>query len=100
MLTKIALLLAALTLLSAMYLAPTLVAVGRRARFTPAIVGLNILLGWSVIGWLVALVWSVVASPESESEHPRRAFSFAAFLREHLPERLLRRHNTAGPLSA
>ena len=92
MLSKIALVLAALMLLSAMYLAPTLVAVGRRAGHSPAIVILNILLGWSVIGWLAALVWSLLAAPESETERRQSAplFSLAALRLERLAARLPR----------
>ena len=97
MLSKIALMLAALTLLLAMYLAPTLVAVGRRAGHSPAIVILNILLGWSVIGWVVALVWSLLAAPESETDRRPSTplFSQVALWLESLAARLPRGHKPA-----
>lgn len=55
-------------LLIAMYWAPTLVAFGRRAQYCVIIVLLNTLLGWTVIGWLAALIWSVLAKPEQQDE--------------------------------
>jgi len=39
------------------YLIPTLVAVGRERSGGPIIV--NIFLGWSLIGWVIALAWAV-----------------------------------------
>jgi hypothetical protein len=43
----------------AMYFLPSIVAIARNKRDTTAILLLNIFLGWSVIGWIVALVWAV-----------------------------------------
>ena len=42
-----------------MYFLPTIVALARNKRDTMAILLLNLFLGWSVIGWVVALVWAV-----------------------------------------
>lgn len=39
------------------YFLPTLIANGNRKRNAEAIAILNLLLGWTVIGWLVALIW-------------------------------------------
>ena len=41
------------------YFLPTIIALMRRKRNGCAIALLNLFLGWSVIGWVVALVWSV-----------------------------------------
>ena len=41
------------------YFLPSLVAFARSKRDTAAIVLLNIFLGWTMIGWVVALVWAV-----------------------------------------
>jgi len=41
------------------YLLPTIVAALRRHRNAPAIAVLNILAGWTLIGWVGALVWSL-----------------------------------------
>jgi len=43
----------------AMYFLPTIIAFARSKRDTGAILLLNFFLGWSVIGWIVALVWAV-----------------------------------------
>jgi hypothetical protein len=40
------------------YLLPALIAMSRGHQDTVAITALTILLGWSFIGWIVALVWS------------------------------------------
>jgi len=48
-----------LILAAAIYLAPWLLAVLRRHHNAAAIFVLNLLLGWTFIGWVVALVWSM-----------------------------------------
>ncbi len=45
----------------AAYLFPALVAAGRKHHNGNAITALNVLLGWTFIGWVVALVWSLTA---------------------------------------
>jgi hypothetical protein len=42
-----------------MYFLPSIVAFARSKRDTTAIVLLNFFLGWTMIGWVVALVWAV-----------------------------------------
>lgn len=49
------------------YLLPALVAWRRRHPNVAAIVLLNVLLGWSVLGWVAALVWSVAALPKEHA---------------------------------
>lgn len=41
-----------------LYFLPTIIALVRSKRDTLAIFLLNFFLGWSVIGWIVALVWA------------------------------------------
>jgi hypothetical protein len=41
-----------------MYVLPTIIAFARNKRDTTAILLLNLFLGWSVIGWVIALVWA------------------------------------------
>jgi hypothetical protein len=41
-----------------MYFLPSVVAFARNKRDTTSIVLLNFFLGWSVIGWVIALVWA------------------------------------------
>lgn len=42
-----------------LYFLPTLVAFGRSKRDTGAIFILNFFLGWTAIGWVIALVWAL-----------------------------------------
>jgi hypothetical protein len=42
-----------------MYFLPSIIALARGKRDLTAIILLNLFLGWSVIGWIVALVWAV-----------------------------------------
>jgi hypothetical protein len=41
-----------------MYFLPSLIALARSKRDILAIFLLNLFLGWSVIGWVVALIWA------------------------------------------
>jgi len=42
-----------------MYFLPSILAFARNKRDTTAILLLNFFLGWTMIGWVVALVWAV-----------------------------------------
>ena len=42
---------------------PVIVAGVRGHRQVVAIAALNLLLGWTVLGWIIALVWSLTATP-------------------------------------
>jgi len=42
-----------------LYFLPSILALARSKRDTMAIVLLNFFLGWTMIGWIVALVWAV-----------------------------------------
>jgi hypothetical protein len=48
---------------AALYFVPTLVAALARKRNAFAIFALNLLLGWTFLGWVLAMVWSVMADP-------------------------------------
>jgi ABC-type transport system involved in cytochrome c biogenesis permease component len=58
-----------LTILCATYLLPTLVALFRKKQNTVAIAALNFLLGWTFLGWVVALVWAL--THEAKADVPR-----------------------------
>ena len=45
------------------YFLPTVVAVMRSHHNTGAILVLNLLLGWTLLGWVAALVWSLTNRP-------------------------------------
>ena len=47
--------------LLAMYLVPTIIALARKHRQAGPIAAVNILLGWSVLGWIGAFVWSLIS---------------------------------------
>jgi hypothetical protein len=44
------------------YLLPTFVAACRGHHNTMAIFALNLLLGWTMLGWIGALIWSFTAT--------------------------------------
>lgn len=52
-------------LLFALYILPTLIAFIRGHRSRYAIVMLNVLFGWSVLAWLIALIWSCANKGEN-----------------------------------
>ena len=62
-------------LLLVAYSLPTIVAVNRRVGPQAGIAILNIALGWTVLGWLGALIWAVSAksriTPEDEEASAR-----------------------------
>lgn len=45
-----------------LYMLPTIVAIGRQQSNMNAIGVLNLFLGWTFIGWVVALVWAMTKS--------------------------------------
>lgn len=51
-----------------LYTVPSQIAGKRNHRNTTAIVGLNLLLGWTVLGWIIALVWSLSDNVKPEPE--------------------------------
>ena len=54
-------------LLLALYFLPSIIAGHRKHRNRGAIKALNLLLGWTFVGWVIALVWSLTADTEEES---------------------------------
>jgi len=51
----------------AMYMGPTFIALLRRHPQTGPIAAVNILLGWTVLGWIGAFVWSLM-SPQAQPQ--------------------------------
>ena len=49
-----------IVLIFGLYFLPTLIAFLRQHKNKLAIFLLNLLLGWTVLGWVVSLVWSVI----------------------------------------
>ena len=52
--------------LLALYFASTIVAAVRKHHNAVAIWALNLLLGWTVIGWIAVLVWALTAVQRRE----------------------------------
>jgi len=46
----------------ALYFLPTIIARTRKRRNVTAIAALNFFLGWTVLGWVIALVWALAES--------------------------------------
>lgn len=56
----------------AVYFLPAIVAGSRNHRQALSIQVLNLFLGWTFIGWVVALVWAVSAQPESGTQQAEK----------------------------
>jgi hypothetical protein len=52
------------------YFIPFLVAAGRKHRFSTAIGLINLLFGWTFIGWLAAIIWAVNRDVRDRWEDP------------------------------
>lgn len=46
------------------YFMPSLIAVMRRKQFVGILI-LNLFLGWTILGWVVALIWAAVTHKEN-----------------------------------
>jgi Superinfection immunity protein len=55
-----------LLVLLVLYFLPTVVASERKHRNRMAITMLNILLGWTLLGWVIAMVWACTADVEKK----------------------------------
>lgn len=53
----------AILLIIGIYLIPTIIAVCRKAYHTAAAIIVNVFLGWTFIGWVVALILSLLNAP-------------------------------------
>jgi hypothetical protein len=49
------------------YFIPTAIAIIRKNRQTPAVIAVNFFLGWTLLGWVGALVWALAGPQESAS---------------------------------
>ena len=49
--------------IAALYFLPTLIARRKRHRNTVAIFALNLLAGWTALGWIVSIVWALTKPP-------------------------------------
>ncbi|MER0170363.1 MAG: superinfection immunity protein [Nitrosomonas sp.] len=49
-----------LALSTFLYMLPTAVAIGKSRKNTYSIFVFNLFLGWTLVGWVIALSWSLV----------------------------------------
>ncbi len=57
-----------LVVVGLLYVLPTMLAWVRKSRRRWKITAINLLLGWTVIGWIAAMVMTYVYEPPPESE--------------------------------
>ncbi len=55
------------TMMLMLYFLPVLIAAVRHATHGWGIVVLNLFLGWTMLGWLIALIWAVSDSTTKKS---------------------------------
>ena len=48
----------------AIHFLPTIVAALRNSRHTLAIFFINLFFGWTVVGWVIALIWAITSEPK------------------------------------
>jgi hypothetical protein len=62
---------------AAIYFLPTIIALARGKQNAVAILALNLLLGWTFIGWVVSFVWSLTSDPVPVNvvTHPIQQFT-------------------------
>lgn len=63
--------------LLALYFIPGIIALLRAHHNKIAIFVLNLLLGWTLLGWVVALVWSFTAPQQNGAPVERKPTAFA-----------------------
>ncbi len=51
-----------------LYVLPTAVAMIRDKRNAVAIMALNLLLGWTLVGWVIALIWSLTVDEQQATK--------------------------------
>ena len=55
----------AIAAIAGIYFLPSAIALARKHRNASALVLLNLLGGWTVIGWVICLVWATIRDPSS-----------------------------------
>jgi hypothetical protein len=49
-----------------LYWLPTIIAIARHTNSALGVAALNFLLGWTGVGWVLALMWALAASPAQQ----------------------------------
>lgn len=68
-----------LTVMVVVYLLPWLIAWGRNHRQAPAIFFLNLLAGWTLAGWVGALVWALIRDKRQAADTAPLAFTYRGY---------------------
>jgi hypothetical protein len=58
----------ALFILVVLYFVPMIIAYGRNRKNAAGILLLNLFLGWTLLGWVIALIWAVIDGPKGQIE--------------------------------
>ena len=53
-----------------LYFLPTVVAAVRRAHNVTLIFLVNLFAGWTIVGWIVALIWATLSGPKCVYVYP------------------------------
>jgi hypothetical protein len=48
------------------YWLPTIIAIARHTHSALGVAALNFFLGWTIVGWVMALLWALAASPAQQ----------------------------------
>ena len=72
--------------LAVIYFIPTLVAASRDHHNRGAIVALNIFLGWTFIGWVIALVWALTAVEKKAAPDGTKMVDLFDYRRDNDPD--------------
>jgi len=67
--------LAVLAVAVAAYFLPLIIAVMRSHPNAGALAALNLLLGWTLLGWVGALVWSLLSKPQRATDAQSQAIA-------------------------
>ena len=51
--------------IAGLYFLPTTLALARKHRNGSAVFFLNLFAGWTIIGWVICLIWATVRDPSS-----------------------------------
>jgi hypothetical protein len=49
-----------------LYWLPAIIAIARHTNSALGVAALNFLLGWTGVGWVLALMWALAASPHAQ----------------------------------
>lgn len=69
----------------AVYFAPTLIALGRHAADTEKVLAVNALVGWTVLGWLAAMLLAVRSQPDRPGARTTREMTGRPYRENELP---------------